>query len=503
MQSFTELFFPLKIVSLKNILRRLGLLLLPMLLMVVTAQAQSEEQFKKDVELLQRESKARAYIVKRVSPAVVHISVEKAAQENNGGEGGNSPFDDEFFRRFFAPRMPNQPSPKQRGLGSGTIVDKRGYILTNNHVVEGADKIIVKTKDGRELEAKLVGADPATDIAVVQVKSSGLPVATLGNSDELEVGETVLAIGNPFGLEQTVTQGIVSAKGRSAVGVTDYEDFIQTDAPINPGNSGGPMVNLNWEIVGVNTAIFSRTGGNMGIGFSIPINMARQIMNELIDSGHVVRGFLGVEIQEIGPELAQALGVNKKEGVLISRVGPNSPAAHSGIQRGDVVLSFNDKPMSTPNELRNVVASVKPGSKVPAIVLRDGKKVTLRVEVGEQPTDMRTAIRGGEQGGSTTPGKPENDEALLGMQLETLTAERGSRLGYSGMQGVLVTDVSEEGPAADAGLRQGMLIVEANRTPVRNVKEFRKVVSNTKGGQHLLLLVYMGDSSRYLGIKKP
>ena len=496
------LFTPLILME-KHLPRRAGMLFLSLLLFTATAvYAQSEEQINKEIEVLRHQSKARAHIVKRVSPSVVHIAVEKTVRDaNSGGEGDSSPFDDEFFRKFFAPRLPH--APKQRGLGSGTIVDKRGYILTNNHVVEGAEKIIVKTKDGREMEATLLGADPATDLAVIQVKTSGLPVATLGNSDDLEVGETVMAIGNPFGLEQTVTQGIVSAKGRSAVGVTDYEDFIQTDASINPGNSGGPMVNLNGEIVGVNTAIFSRSGGNMGIGFSIPINMARQIMTELIDFGRVVRGYLGVEIQEIGPDLAQALGVKKNEGVLISRVGSGSPAGKSGIQRGDVVLRFNDKPVSTPNELRNVVASVKPGKKAPALILRNGKQITLSIDVDEQPGDMRTAIRGAEPGSPPAPGRPEAGDDTLGMHMETLTADRAGRLGYNGLKGVLITDVADEGPAADAGLRQGMLIVEANRTPVANVREFRKLVNATDSGQHLLLLVYMGDSSRYLGIKKP
>ena len=300
-----------------------------------TLRAQ-DDSVARDIETLVRASKARAAIVRQVSPAVVHISVEKTVTEG-GADNVPDMFDDEFFRRFFAPRLPIPPREfKQRGLGSGSIVDERGYILTNNHVVAEADRILVKLQDGRELDGELVGADPATDLAVVKVATNGLPIAKLGNSDQLEVGETVIAIGNPFGLEQTVTQGIVSAKGRSQVGLTDYEDFIQTDASINPGNSGGPLVNLQGEIVGVNTAIFSRSGGNMGIGFSIPINMAKKIMQSLIETGRVVRGFLGVVIQDITQELADALGVEVNEGVLIAHVGPHTPASEAGIQQGDM-----------------------------------------------------------------------------------------------------------------------------------------------------------------------
>ncbi|NIP72012.1 MAG: PDZ domain-containing protein, partial [Gammaproteobacteria bacterium] len=258
----------------------------------------------------------------------------------------------------------------------------------------------------------------------------------MGNSDQLDVGETVIAIGNPFGLEQTVTQGIVSAKGRSQVGLTDYEDFIQTDAAINPGNSGGPLVNLNGEVVGVNTAIFSRSGGSMGIGFSIPINMAREIMRSLIESGKVTRGFLGVVIQDVTPELADALGIEVNAGVLIANVGPGSPAEAGGIRQGDVIVRFNKRPVKSTNELRNVVAAVPPGNTVPVRILRDGKQRTLNVTVGEQPDDMRAAMQG-----QTPEGKPESGgrpEEALGMQVEPLSPDLAERLGYRGRQGVVV-----------------------------------------------------------------
>ncbi|MEE8436481.1 MAG: trypsin-like peptidase domain-containing protein, partial [bacterium] len=318
-------------------------------LLVVTGgivSAKEDPEIQRAIEALRMASKARAAIVRAVAPSVVHISVEKAVTsrpERGRRRGRQAPdfFEDDFFRKFFGPRLPDSRRFQRRGLGSGSIVDSRGYILTNNHVIENADRIIVKLKNGEEYQAELIGADPPSDLAVLKIDAKNLPVAKLGNSDAIQVGETVIAIGNPFGLEQTVTQGIVSAKKRSQVGLTDYEDFIQTDASINPGNSGGPLINLNGEIIGINTAIFSRSGGSMGIGFSIPINMARQIMISLIDHGKFVRGFLGVVIQDINKELAEALGVQPKEGVLIANVGPKTPAGKAGIRQQDIILTFN------------------------------------------------------------------------------------------------------------------------------------------------------------------
>jgi Do/DeqQ family serine protease len=472
------------------------------------AGAADDAATQREIEVLVRASKARAAIVKRVSPAVVHISVEKTVQ--NDGQSGELPdyFDDEFFRRFFAPRMPIPPREfKQRGLGSGSIVDAHGFILTNNHVIEDADRIIVKLKDGREFPGELIGADPATDLAVVKIKADNLPVASLGNSDQLEVGETVMAIGNPFGLEQTVTQGIVSAKGRSQVGLTDYEDFIQTDASINPGNSGGPLVNLKGEIVGVNTAIFSRSGGSMGIGFSIPINMAKTIMQSLIESGKVVRGFLGVVIQDVTQELADALNVKVNEGVLIANVGPDTPASAAGMQQGDIVVKFNGHGVKSSNELRNAVAAIKPGAKVPVELLREGKPTRLQVTVGEQPQDMRAAIEGQRPGGAPGetpgPGRGGRPEEALGMQVETLTPDLAGRLGYDGMSGVIVSAVAPGSPAGEANLRRGTLIERVNRKPVNSVQEFRAEVAKVPSGKSILLLARFGPSSQFVVIKKP
>ena len=469
----------------------------------LSAQIQHDAETQKAIDGLVRASKARAAIVKQVSGAVVHISVEKTVKDN--GQTGNLPdfFDDEFFRRFFAPRLPVPPREfKQRGLGSGAIVDKRGFILTNNHVIAEADKILVKLKDGREIEAKLVGADPKTDIAVLRIKADKLQVAKLGNSDNLLIGETVIAIGNPFGLEQTVTQGIVSAKGRSQVGLTDYEDFIQTDASINPGNSGGPLVNLRGEIVGVNTAIFSRSGGNMGIGFSIPINMARKVMQDLIDTGKVTRGFLGVVIQDVNRELAEGFGADIKEGAAIVTVGPDTPAAKSGIRQEDIIVTFNGRNVKNSNELRNAVAAIRPGSRVPVDLIRDGKEKRLMVKIGEQPTDMRAAIEGSTgQKDSEQGRKPgHRPEEALGMQVEPISRAKKD---YKGLSGVVISKVAPNSPASEAGLREGALIEKVNRKAVRNVQEFRTQIGKVPSGKPILMLVRFGNSNQFIVLKKP
>ncbi len=455
----------------------------------------------KEMESLYRESKARAAIVKRIGSAVVHIAVEKTVKSGSK-EDQPDPSDDEYFRRFFGPRMPPGREFKQRGLGSGTIVDaKNGYILTNTHVVSDADKLKVKLPDARTFEAKVVGTDPATDLAVIKIEGKDLPQGKLGNSDELDVGESVIAIGNPFGLEQTVTLGIVSAKGRTSVGLTDYEDFIQTDASINPGNSGGPLMNLRGEVVGVNTAIFSRSGGNMGIGFSIPINQARGIMDSLIKFGKVTRGFLGVVIQDITPDIASAMNVQAGEGVLVATVGPNTPAGKSGVKQSDIIVSFNNHPVKTVNALRNAVANIRPGTAVPTEVLREGKHIKLSIKIEEQPTDMRTAITEGGQGpGGRGPGGPASQ--VMGMTLQELTPELADRLGYAGQTGVVVADVEANGAAATAGIQQGALILSVNRKPVKSVAEVKDAVGKAAEGQGILFLVRLGQFERFIAVKK-
>ena len=468
--------------------------------------ALAQTNVNKDIEMMIRASKARAAIVKRASPAVVHIRVEKTVH-SGGQQGGEQElpdyFDDEFFRRFFRPRMPREF--KQNGLGSGSIVDKRGFILTNNHVVGEADKITVKLPDGRQFKAKLVGTDPATDLAVIRIKGENLPVVKLGDSDNLEVGESVIAIGNPFGLEQTITAGIVSAKGRSSVGLTDYEDFIQTDASINPGNSGGPLLGLRGEVVGVNTAIFSRTGGNQGIGFAIPVNMARTIMTALIESGKVTRGFLGVVIQDVTEELADAVGVKAGSGVLISNVGEDTPAGKGGIRQGDVITTFNNKKVGSSNALRNAVAAVKPGTSVPVKLVRGGKPMDLTIKITEQPSDMRAAISGEDR-----PGRGEQEskskegaELELGLALRPLTRELAQQLGYEGLTGVVIAGVKPDSIAEQANFRPRALIREVDKKPVKNLRDFRKHYGAVKSGKHVLFLLQFERFTQYIAVKKP
>ncbi len=456
-------------------------------------------QNKNDVEALVRASKARAAIVKRVSVSVVHISVEKRVQTS---ARENFPFDDPFFRRFFSPEnIPrNNESQLQRGSGSGFVVDSRGYVLTNNHVVAGAGMIEVKLKDGRRFTAQLVGADPATDLAVLRIQASGLRKAQLGNSDALEVGETVIAIGSPFGLEQTITQGIVSAKGRTQLGQVDYEDFIQTDASINPGNSGGPLVNLRGEVVGMNTAIFSRSGGSLGVGFAIPINMVKQVSQALISSGRVSRGFLGVSIQDIDNTLAKALEVKPLTGVLLSQVGKNSPAEKAGMRQGDIITHFDKHRVLSVGELRNRVARIKPGSSVDVNILRTGKRRKFKVKVGELPNPSRPTASASPKTSTQNKKVPAN---RLGLTVQDINPSVASRLGYQGLNGVLVAEVFPGSAAARAGLRQGALIREVDHKSVRTARQLERLLERVPSGQALLLLVNFGNGVRYLGLVIP
>ncbi len=429
-----------------------------------------------------RLSRAFALVAKKAGPAVVFVQVEKTVIRHAPAEEfpfpfGN-PFDffgEDFFERFFRERFPRKY--KQMGAGSGFIVSKDGYILTNNHVVADADKIIVKLADGREFKAKVVGTDPSSDVAVLKIKADNLPVLPLGDSDKIEVGEWVIAIGNPFGLTQTVTVGVISAKGRSGVGITDYEDFIQTDAAINPGNSGGPLVNLRGEAIGMNTAIFTRSGGYMGIGFAIPINMVKVIMKQLITKGKVTRGWLGVVIQELNEELAKEFGLEKPEGALVTEVEENSPAAKAGLRQGDVIISYNGKRVKNVAELRTMVALTQPGTTVKIVVIRNKKKKELKVTIGNQPQEY-SALMG-------------QDEFLkrLGLVVQPLTPQLAQQLGYVGEKGVVITEVAPGSPAASAGLRPGMLIEEVNRKRVTNMKDFMKALAESRRTGRVLLLV--------------
>ncbi|MFQ5937531.1 MAG: Do family serine endopeptidase, partial [Acidiferrobacterales bacterium] len=365
-----------------------------------------------------------APIVKAVTPAVVNISTTRVVRSGGAEE---PQFDDPFFRRFFGDeffrRFGIPRERRQSSLGSGVIVDPSGYIVTNNHVIANADEIKVVLSDKREFIGKIVGTDPKTDLAVIRIEDGDLPTVTWGNSDKLEVGEYVLAFGNPFGLNQTVTMGIVSAVGRANVGIADYEDFIQTDAAINPGNSGGAMVNVRGELVGINTAIFSRSGGHMGIGFAVPSNMVRNVMESLIKRGKVVRGWLGVSIQGVTRDLAKNFGLPEAQGALVSEVLQGSPAAKAGIESGDVIVTFDGKDVQDQTDLRNIVAQTPVGKNVKVKVVRDQKPKTIKVRIGEQPTDLARigAESEGFQGDS-------DNKALAGLEVRNLTAEIAKRL---------------------------------------------------------------------------
>jgi serine protease Do len=428
-------------------------------------------------------------IAEEVTPTVVSISSVQTVKATQGSRAPlrGSPlekfFGDDFFQFFSQP-----PAPRgyvREGMGTGFIVDPKGYILTNNHVVQGADEVTVKLSDDRTFEAKVVGTDPKTDIAVLKINADDLPTATLGDSGRLKVGEWVAAVGNPFGLSSTITAGIVSAKGRSHMAITDYEDFIQTDAAINPGNSGGPLVNLSGKVVGINTAIASRTGGYQGVGFTIPINMAKSVMNSLIHEGRVVRGFLGVGIQPLNPGLAESFGYDSTEGALVAEVYPDSPAEKAGFIQGDIVQRYGDKDVATVNQLRNLVASTKPKTTVPVEIFRDGDEQTLNVRIGELS----------ERSGTAPVQKPSAD---LGLAVSDLTPEIAQSLGYEDSQGVLVTAVDPIGPAARAGIAVEDLILSVQGKEVQTAREFWKAVGQQDLSKGIRLIVEHGTMRRFV-----
>ena len=448
-------------------------------------------------------------IAKKQNPAVVNVSIKGKAgvppQRNfpaprrgprggpRGGPGQDKSPDAfrDFYDRFFNER-PNQ-KPK-RGMGSGFVIDKEGHILTNYHVVEGADEIVVMLEsNGKEKEytATLIGSDSKTDIALIKINrkpgdNTEFPFLELGSSENLEVGEWVVAIGNPFGLSHTVTVGVVSALGRS-IGAGPYDEFIQTDASINPGNSGGPLINIDGQVIGINTAIISgNAGGNVGIGFAIPINIAKGILKDLKENGSVTRGWLGVMIQKITPELEKSFGLSQSEGALVGDVIPDGPASKGGIKRGDVIIKFNNQPVRDMEDLPKIVAATNPGSAVDVEVIRDGSSKILHVTIEVLKDSQELIVAQAD---------------LLGLQVQDITEELAESLKLQGLEGVLVSDVVAGNPASEAGIRRGDVISEMNRSPVKNIGDYQNLLASVKKGSSVLFLIKRGGTTIYIAVK--
>jgi Do/DeqQ family serine protease len=433
-----------------------------------------------------------ADMVDHVAPAVVTIRASRRVRAPQ-----QFPFfDDPFFRQFFGGTAPRQPQTQvQRALGSGVIVQADGHILTNHHVIDGAEDIRVDLNTRQSYSAKLVGSDPPSDLAVLKISASGLPVLQLADSDKVRVGDVCLAVGNPLGIGESVTAGIVSAKGR-ATGISDgsFQDFLQTDAPINQGNSGGALVNTRGELIGINSQILSPNGGgNIGIGFAIPSNMAKSVMGQLIGKGAVHRGMIGVTIQPMTSDLAQGLGMKEAKGVLISGVNPGGPAEKAGLQSGDVILKVNGRSVNDPNELRNTVAGQAPGSEVTVTVSRNGNEQDFKVKLGELGSDVAQA--GGSGGGGGAQGAP-----ALGVGVVPLTPDVAADLGLRrGTQGVVIQSVEPGGPAAEAGLQPGDVIQEVNRQPVRSPQDMRAALQKS-GNRTPVLLINRRGQTQYVPV---
>jgi serine protease Do len=426
-------------------------------------------------------------LAKRVGPSVVNVSttqVRRMAQDVPSPFGPGDPRNDQL-ERFFGGRIPRGPQQRQ-GVGSGFIIDSNGTILTNDHVVGEAQKISVTLSDGKSYDAKVIGKDQKTDIAVIKIDAGReLPAVTLGNSDHLEVGEWVVAIGNPFGLDHTVTSGIVSAKGRQ-IGAGPYDNFIQTDASINPGNSGGPLLNLRGEVVGINTAIFSQTGGNIGIGFAIPTNSVKDLLPQLKEKGRVVRGYLGTTVQKITPEIANSLGLKENGGALVADVVQGSPAEKAGIKTGDIIVEFDRKAIKDSSDLPPVVARITPGMTVQLKVMREGKQVSLPITVGELQDNEIVA---------------SSEESELGLTAQPVTPDIAQSLGLERAEGLVISSVKPGSAAEEAGLRSGDVIIQVNRRPVKNIEEYNREITRSEKGKPVLFLVRRGQSSLFLALK--
>ncbi len=441
-----------------------------------------------------------APLIKEAMPEVVNIASSRPAK-NTTDDQSNPLFDDPFLRQFFGNRTPQfrqqpgqrgQQAPqqeKEHGLGSGVIVGTNGYILTNNHVVDGATDIKVSLRDKREFTATVVGRDPKTDIAVLKINADHLAAIPLGDSSKVEVGDLAFAIGDPFGVGQTVTMGIVSATSRANLGIEDYEDFIQTDAAINPGNSGGALIDAKGQLIGINTAILSGSGGNQGVGFAIPVNLAKRVMDQIVDHGHVVRGFLGATIQDVTPTMASALKMSDSNGVLIGDVTPKGPAAQAGIKAGDVITKINNQPVADASALRLQVSQTDPGTTVPLTLVRNGSTMTVNAKLGELPNDHDKSAESSNDG-----------DSLQGMQVEPLTPVLRQQLHLnSDSTGVVISQLDPNSAAATSGLREGDVVEEVNHKPINSVNDFEHAIQSA-GDQPTLLRINRDGTGLFIAI---
>ena len=474
--------------------------------LVASAWVPVSGEDQENIAVLRRMGDAFASVAEKASPGVVGV-VAKRKISSSGlrleQTPSNEPFDpsrEDFFDFFFR-RMPRDRTPDrqytQRAQASGFIISEDGHILTNNHVVNGADQVIVDLGESRTLEAKIIGTDPESDVAIIKIDGNNLKPVVLGDSEALKVGEWVVAIGSPMGLSHTVTAGIVSAKGRSGLNIATYENFIQTDAAINMGNSGGPLVNLDGQVVGINTAILGPNGGNIGIGFAIPINMAKDVANQIMKTGTVERGYLGIFPQDLTPELAQALDLKDAKGVIITQVSEGGPAAEAGMERDDVVLEFGSSPVESASQFRNLVAARKPGEMVEMVVLRGPERKTLTAKMGKRPSAEELRHQ-------QEPQKPQQEQSQhLGMVVQDLTAELAEQYKVKEQSGVIITRVVSGSEAAEKGLRAGYMIREVNRQPVHNVQEFKEAVTAASAKGRALLLITDGQACQYVVLKSP
>jgi len=428
-------------------------------------------------------------VVKRVLPAVVNISSSKVVKQNTTDMPDGV---DPFFRQFFGPQFNMPRERSEKALGSGVIISPQGYILTNNHVVSGATDVTVTLHDRREMKARVVGTDPRTDVAVLKIDGSNFPTLTLADSSKVEIGDIVLAIGDPFGVGQTVTAGIVSATGRGNLGIEQVEDFIQTDAPINPGNSGGALVDDEGHLIGINTAILSgNSGGNQGIGFAVPINMARHDMDEILAHGKVEHGYLGILPQDVTPALAKAFHTGETNGALVGQITPDSPAAHSNLKQGDIIVAVNGQPIVDASQLRSTIGMMDPNTNVTLKVLRNGSTQDVAIRLGEYPTKEESA--------SIT--KPDKDTSLQGVTVENLSPEAARELKLPATtKGVVVEQVDPSSHAADAGLETGDVIQQVNHQPVANMRDYTQAVNASKKDGPVLLLVDRDGNTIFLAV---